>query len=112
MKEVTNKRGVTVKFGEIWFMASPASLRWPKTFPESSWMFMVTSLNEGMAGGPHVNWKRKGKDYVSRTLDEFGTKYNDPDEPFSGLRKATDEEIAYFFKRRPECKAWLKEVTE
>lgn len=109
MNEITNDKGITIKLGQIWFMSSPASDRWPKTFPESSWLFMVTYINPGMIGGPHVNWKRKGKNYVSRTLDEFGYRYASSDNLFHGLRMASDEEVTYYLKRRPEYKTYWEE---
>lgn len=114
MNKVTNKYGEIIQVGDILFMESPASLKWPRTFPESSWMFLVRSVDSKYMQGPSVNWKRKGKGYVSREIDELGElRFSTKDDNrFHGLRKATPEETTYFFKRAPEYKRYLKAVEE
>nr|WP_321303364.1 hypothetical protein [uncultured Trichococcus sp.] len=108
-REVTNKRGITIKVGQVWFMESPASEQWPKAFPESSWMFIVRSVDRGMVQGPSVNWKRKGVGaWVSRELEEFTPGYFGDRH---GLRLATDDEVKYFFKRAPGYKKYQEEPT-
>lgn len=114
MNKIKNKYGEIIQVGDVLFMESPASLKWPRTFPESSWMFLVRSVDAKFMQGPSLNWKRKGKGYVSREIDELGASgiVTKGDNRFHGLRKATPEETIYFFKRAPEYKRYLKEVKE